>query len=451
MADNDDLGFIRDFVKKESARERKKESRRAEARRRADEDSDNRPIPNHEDDLPPDDETRPPPWGEARDSNTNKTATDPAYQVHWHGEPDDRQLQEWLVENLIPKVGTGLISGQWGTYKTFVTIYLAACIMAYLPFAGRKVERQGGVLFIAVEGQSEIRVRVQAVIDDKVVGHLCDPLDIEHMPLAWIEACPKLSDPDAFEKLAAIIKPVAETMQQKYGLPLALIAIDTLSPAAQFKDANSSAEAQHVMSVLKKIAHTFQCFVMAVDHFGKNVDTGTRDSSVKESDVDTVLALLGERDLSGTVTNPRMAFRKVRGAPSGDVIPFRTRHIEVADLDAEGHEKIFGTLVVDFADKPEAVQAATKREQLPKALKIFKRALDNSLERFGIMLRPFFDGPQVKAVDRDYVRAEFLAAYPADNHKAKKEAFLRCESDAVARGIMCSREIDGVDRFWALT
>ena len=39
--------------------------------------------------------------------------------VHWHGEADPRDSRPQLIQDLIPEVGCGLISGQWGTYKTF--------------------------------------------------------------------------------------------------------------------------------------------------------------------------------------------------------------------------------------------------------------------------------------------------------------------------------------------
>ena len=70
------------------------------------------------------------------------------------------------------------------------------------------------------------------------------------------------------------------------------------------------------MTVLSTTAREQDALVLAVDHFGKDVSTGTRNSSVKEAHVDAVLALLGERHLAGKVSNPRMAIRKLRGGPS---------------------------------------------------------------------------------------------------------------------------------------
>jgi len=69
----------------------------------------------------------------------------------------------------------------------------------------------------------------------------------------------------------------------------------------------------------------------------------------------------------------------------------------------------------------------------------------------GKMTAPRAGMPEVKAVDRDAVRAEFFRLYPADTQKAKKDAFLRCAKDAVERGIMCSISVGpdlGQTIFW---
>jgi hypothetical protein len=73
----------------------------------------------------------------------------------------------------------------------------------------------------------------------------------------------------------------------------------------------------------------------------------------------------------------------------------------------------------------------------------------------GRKIRPFADGPEVLAVERETVRREFLKAYPADNIKAKGEAFRRCEKDAVSANLMMAREIETADStaiyFWSAT
>ena len=51
---------------------------------------------------------------------------------------------------------------------------------------------------------------------------------------------------------------------------------------------------------------------VGIDHFGKVAETGTRGSSAKEGHADTVLALLADREINGTISNTRLAVRKQR-------------------------------------------------------------------------------------------------------------------------------------------
>ena len=71
-------------------------------------------------------------------------------------------------------------------------------------------------------------------------------------------------------------------MQAKFGLPLGLIIIDTMSAAAGFRDANDASETQRVMDLLGALAKEAQTFTLVVDHFGKNSSTGTRNSSARK-------------------------------------------------------------------------------------------------------------------------------------------------------------------------
>ena len=67
--------------------------------------------------------------------------------LYAHGDPDPRPIKGWLIKKLMATVGHGLISGQWGTGKTFVSFELAAALMTGQPFVGHTVKRQCGVLF----------------------------------------------------------------------------------------------------------------------------------------------------------------------------------------------------------------------------------------------------------------------------------------------------------------
>jgi hypothetical protein len=147
-------------------------------------------------------------------------------KLTWHGEDANDPLVAWLVEEMLYQEGVALIAGQWGTYKTFVAIDLATSVMTKTPFAGRSVNRQGGVLFIAAEGQAQVRVRLKGAALGKVAQIAPDDgamkIDPEKMPFVWAKRSPRLSDPKAIEELRAMASDAAHGMKQRFDLPLAL-------------------------------------------------------------------------------------------------------------------------------------------------------------------------------------------------------------------------------------
>jgi hypothetical protein len=168
----------------------------------------------------------------------DKALTPPdGYELKWPGEAEDTPLKEWLVDKTLPKKGKTVLAGQWGTYKTFVALDLCCWVMTRSLFAGHTVHRQGGVLFIAAEGQDEVRVRLEGIAREKVAKatpgdtrNEAEPVDPTRMPFAWAEACPRLTADDALAKLRAMVSAAARGMRERFGLPLALSSLTRSCP-----------------------------------------------------------------------------------------------------------------------------------------------------------------------------------------------------------------------------
>jgi hypothetical protein len=340
-----------------------------------------------------------------------------AIKIRWHGDVDPLESRPQLINKVLPETGTGLTSGQWGTYKTFVVIDIATSVMSGVSFIDFPVVRKGGVLFIAPEGASELPARIEAAINAK-----CP--DMERAPFAWIETCPALIDPETSATLIATAKEAAAAMMAKWGLPLVLIIIDTIVVSAGFTKEgqdNDTAIGQRIMSTMAELSKATGTFVLGVDHFGKSVETGTRGSSAKEGAADVVLALLGERNVAGKVTNTRLALRKRRSGPNGEEFPFATRIVE---LGADQFGEAVTTLTIDWA--PATARATpTKDKAWSKSLRLLQRALMTMLADLGTEQRPIADGPIVRAVDLEAIRAEFYKSYPADGDDKQKQATCR--------------------------
>lgn len=398
------------------------------------------------------------PAGGAADAAGAATAgtDDPTLELFWHGEPDDRPPASWLVERMIPATGIGLMSGQWGACKTFVAFDLAGSIATGLPFAGREIIRRGGTLFVAAEGGAEVRDRLKGV-DHKLSGDAFaaaaaagNPVeaDLRHLPVVWAEEPIRFATPDGYKTLVAVAADAHQRLLDKFSVPLALIIFDTMGASVNFKDANATEENQLVMNMLRDISRATNAFVLVIDHFGKTVNAGTKNSMTKEDNADVVLAMLCDRDVGGNISNTRMQIRKLRRGKSGIEFPF---DLKVVDIDDDQT-----TCCIKWKpERDDGAKGTSGKEKWTRAERIFRTSMEAAVLDKGKDLRPYgAEGPRVKAVPLSTVRSEFMAAYPADvedqreRDAAKRSAFGRAMKSAREKNLVCSREIEGIDHLW---
>jgi len=372
--------------------------------------------------------------------------------MYAHGDPDPRPLKSWLVKGLIPACGHGLLAGQWGTYKSFVALELTAALMTAQPFLGGMVKRQCGVLFLAAEGADEMRLRLNAAVREK-----CG--DMPRAPFRWYGTTPVLLQRGAVEKLVAMARQAEASLISEFGLPLGLIIIDTVAVSAGYPQPgaeNDPAVTQAVMNVLKEVAQQLNCFVLGVDHYGKNIAAGTRGSSAKEASVDLVLACLGDREQSGRVTNTRLAVRKCRGGPQGQEFYFTARKVENPTPDEDGDP--ITTLVIDWAGPaapppPKDPWQQCRRGDQQTAVTRLKRVLMAMLAEHGVDRPISSNGPTVRMIDRETVRTEFYAQTAADGTPAQKGEFRRKQFNRALdwteqQKLIGVRELEGITYLW---
>jgi hypothetical protein len=376
--------------------------------------------------------------------------------LHAHGETDPRPLKSWLVKHLIPAIGHGLLSGQWGASKTFVIFDLAAALVTGQPFLGHAIKRQCGVLLIAAEGAEEVRLRLDAVVREKCGGMV-------RAPVYWYETAPVLLHKDAVEKLVAMARQAEALLQAEHGLPLGLIIIDTIAACAGYRrsgDENDNAVGQALMNVLKAVAQAIGCFALGVDHFGKDLQAGTRGAYSKESSGDVVLVCLGTKELSGSVTNTRLAVRKHRGGRQGQEYPFTLREVEAPELDEDGEPVT--TMVVDWLpagtapapSAPDDPWAKPRRQDQRTAVLRLKRVLMAILADQGVDLPITPNGPVVRMVAEKLVREAFYAATPpADGTpeqqgRFRRQKFLAAVDWAEQEQLIGASEVNGVSYLW---
>jgi hypothetical protein len=217
-------------------------------------------------------------------------------------------------------------------------------------------------------------------------------------------------------------------------------------------DENSSSEGQLAMNVCAELSRRTGAFVMACDHFGKAVETGTRGSSAKEGAADVVIACLGEKSLAGRVANTRIAIRKLRGGATGAETAYKLRIVDMG-IDEDNEEITTGVIdwsPITVGPAPEA----GKGKEWPRSATVFRGALLTTLEQRGSEIMPLADHPRVKAVELDLVRLEFDKRYPLDDGDRKKQmekrrqVFRRSRTEAESRGLIGCREIEGKFMVW---
>jgi hypothetical protein len=370
-----------------------------------------------------------------------------------HGDPDPRPVKRWTIRKLMPACGCGLLSGQWGTYKSFMALEIAAAVMTGQPFNTYTTQRQCGVLFLPAEGADEMRVRLDALVREKC--------GVARAPFRWFEAVPTLLHRGGLALLIAMARQADASLRQEFGLPLGLVFIDTVAASAGYamQGAESdSAVGQQVMRVMRQAAEATDSFWCGIDHFGKNVDHGTRGSSSKEAAADLVLACLGQRELSGRLLNLRLAVRKCRGGPSGQEFPFSMREVTHPQPDEEGNP--ITTLVVDWtafaATSPGSAPdpwESERRTDARQGMLLLKRVLMAKLAEHGVEFELTAGGPTMRGIDQEFVREAFYQQTPADGTTRQKQdfrrkRFARSINRAIEKRLIGMREIGAITYLW---
>jgi hypothetical protein len=391
-------------------------------------------------------------------------------KLYFHGQPEAHPYGSWLIKDLIPEVGKGLLAGQWGTGKTVSFIDCATSLMTGQPWLDYIVKRQCAVLLIAGEGQTFLRRRIDAAIREKCGT---DPV-----PFYWYKQCPPLLDPKGagIKQLIAMARQAQAAAEKDFGLPLGLIGIDTIATCAGLRrsgDEQDNAVGQAIMNGLDMVAQELGCFVFGIDHFGKNVEAGVRGGSAKEAASDVVLACLGNKQPNGTVTDTKLAVRKCRDGEQGREYPYQLRPV---DLGTDEDGKPIRTVVLDWihGTPAQASQATAdpwlqgcRRNDQKAHMSRFKRVLLVTLAEHGVMQPiPDLSGVPVRSsvpiegqlrtptpdtvrmVDQRLVRTAFALCTPQEPRQTLHDQFKAARDRAEQLGLIGIGNIGDVTFLW---
>jgi len=226
-------------------------------------------------------------------------------------EPDT----EWLIEGIIPKNAFATLYGQPGSYKSFVALYLAAMLADGRSAFGRRTRPSNGeVLYVAAEGGSGLRKRLDAIerlheIHPSNVGFVRHPLDLR----GSLAHCDEL------------LKAIAEG-----GWKPDLIVIDTLARSFGGGNENSSEDMGAFINIIDYIRTQTGAAVLVVHHSGKDTAKGMRGHSALFGAVDSELEVEKIRNAPEEgpgVGGGRLKVTKQKDGPDGYSIDYAVEKV----------------------------------------------------------------------------------------------------------------------------
>lgn len=221
-----------------------------------------------------------------------------ASHTHQRSELNRMPKPSWLVDGVMTRASLTLLSGKFGTYKSFVAVALAASVGTGVPFLGHPVSEQGPVIYIAAEGASGMGPRFGAWETAHTAGIM-----IPDDRLSVIGTAVQILNPADMHALRVLCRHVCPR----------LIVWDTLHRCAPGVDENSSQESGRVVEALANLREEFECTQLVCHHTGHS-GTRARGSSSWEDDFDNswVIKLAGEGEDRSPANQRTMEHRKVK-------------------------------------------------------------------------------------------------------------------------------------------
>ncbi len=167
---------------------------------------------------------------------------------------------QYLIKGLLPKATLGVLYGESGSGKSFITLDMCVAVARGLPWRGKRTT-QGRVIYIVAEGAAGFRNRLIAYARH----HGLDPASI---PLDIIDATPNLLlKDDALDVCKAILDTGARP---------SLVVVDTLAQAMAGANENASEDMGKALAHCKGIFKATGAMVLLVHHSGKDSSRGAR-------------------------------------------------------------------------------------------------------------------------------------------------------------------------------
>lgn len=185
-----------------------------------------------------------------------------------------------IVEDIITRGGLSVMYGESNSGKSFLACDMACAIGSGMQWLGKRTVK-GAVVYVAGEGSESIKLRVLAWRQKHGID----------TSVAIIPVAVNLLDPRA--DVQRIVE-ACEAVAAHYGMPVALIVIDTLARAFGGGNENSSEDMGAVITHADAVRAATGAHVQFVHHSGKDAAKGSRGHSSLKAATDTEIEVTAD-------------------------------------------------------------------------------------------------------------------------------------------------------------
>lgn len=199
---------------------------------------------------------------------------------HWFYHLDDhRGSVQWLYDEVLPTTGVTILSAPSGAGKTFIALYLAQSLATGDPFFKVNPSSTGGTMILVGEAFGSIKMRLAALGGGQ-----------ERLPIA-ARYVGGLAAQGAWKALCEDIRATAVSMHERFGKPVRLIVLDTLSASNILEREEDNAQAAYVMKLFGELAISLNVLFLVVHHPPKSGE-GERGAGAIRNNADYVLTVV---------------------------------------------------------------------------------------------------------------------------------------------------------------
>ena len=321
-----------------------------------------------------------------------ETAGTDRFPFFWADEATVNVNPDYFVKGLLHRGASAMVFGPSGDGKTFFTIDMLYRVASGQAWRDRRV-KPTLVIYIASEAGTSIAMRFVAWNENNPKSSIAG-----RRPFAVITKGLNLLLKDDVDELEKKISKISA----EAGMPVGIIAFDTLSRSTAGADENSAQDMSAIIGAGDSLRDKMGAAVLYVHHSGKDVTKGARGSSALQAACDTVIL----------VSKNVATIEKSRDGPSGQDYPFDLKQVVLA-VDSDGDE-ISTCLVTE-------VTTGHKKSQKLKISGndlIVLNALRTAISDFGVVSPGTSVLPAgVKFVEFDRFKTIAIRKFPPDEMK----------------------------------